>query len=220
MRHLQHILPLCLAAILAGMAVSSGHRSDAHSPISGARVSLSAVVAQPLDYLGGEVFFSFALESQPETWNPFLTRFGSEDYRALIAWGDEQHLWERAAFDAPAGMLFVRRGNPIEAMLGAAARYSRFEATGIVRQVLGGRPWIEVVALKPLREQFSEGSLIHAARAMSLIEAEHWGLAASSLERALLSPLPERARVELESLRSHCLGQAHRPIGPPVKNRK
>jgi hypothetical protein len=55
---------------------------------------------------------------------------------------------------------------------------------------------------------------------MSLIEAEHWGLAASSLERALLSPLPERARVELESLRSHCLGQAHRPIGPPVKNRK
>ncbi len=46
MRHVHRLLPLCLAAILAGMAVSKGHRSDENSPISGARVALAQVVAQ------------------------------------------------------------------------------------------------------------------------------------------------------------------------------
>jgi hypothetical protein len=220
MRHLHRLLPLCLAVILAGMAVSKGHRSDQNSPISGARVSLAQVVAAPLDYLGGELRFSLAVESQPQAWNPFLTRFGSEDYRAVVAWGDEQPLWERSAFEAPATMLFARRGSACEAALEATPRYGRLEATGIVRQVHGGKPWIELVALSPLKERFTEGSLIHAARGVELMAAEHYRLAAASFERALASDLPERARTELDRLRLYSLSLAPAPIEIPVKNKR
>jgi len=220
MRHLHRLLPLCLAAILAGMAVSKGHRTDQASPITGTRVALAQVVAQPLDYLGGEVRFTLAVESQPQAWNPFLTRFGTEDYRAVVAWGDEQPLWERADFEAPASMLFARRGSACERLLEATPRYGRLEATAIVRQVHGGKPWIELVALATLQQAFTEGSLIHAARGVELMAAEHWRLAASSFERALASDLPERARAELERLRLHSLSLAPAPIEIPVENKR
>lgn len=220
MRHLHRLLPLCLAAILAGMAVSKGHRDDQDSPISGARVALSQVVAQPLDYLGGELRFTFAVESHPPAWNPFLTRFGSEDYCAVVAWGDEQPLWERAAFEAPASMLFARRGGDCETILSTTPRYGRLEALGIVRQVHGGKPWIELVELAPLKERFTEGSLIHAARGVELMAAEHYRLAAASFERSLASELPERAHIDLERLRQHSLSLAPAKLEIPVKNKR
>lgn len=219
MRQLHRLLPLVLAVVLAGMAVSKGHRSEAGGPISGARVALSEVAQRPLEYLGGELRFTLAVESQPQTWNPLLTRFGSEDYRAVVAWGDEQPLWERAPYEAPAAMLFARRGSACESVLAGATRYARLDATGIVRQVQGGKPWIELTELRPLPEQFTAGSLIHAARGVELMAAEHWNLAASSFERALASRLPEQARVELERLRTQCLACAPRVVPVRFKQR-
>lgn len=220
MKQLHRLLPLFVAAALAGLAVSDGHRADAGDPISGAQVTLSEVVAHPLEYLGGTVHFTLQLESQPETWNPYLTRFGTDDYRAVIAWGDEQALWERSAYEAPVASLFVRRGTPIEEWIARAGRYARFEATGVVRQVLLGRPWIEVTELAPLSPQFTEGSLIHASRAMDLMAAEHWELAAQSFQRAMASNLPDRMRLELERLRAACLSNASKPIDLPEKKKR
>lgn len=220
MKHLHRLLPLALAAALAGLAVSDGHRADAGDPISGAQVTLTDVVAHPLDYLGGKVHFTLQLESRPESWNPFLTRFGTDDYRAVIAWGDEQALWERSAYQSPVASLFVRRGTPNEESITRAGRYARFEATGIVRQVLVGRPWIELIDLVPLAPQFTEGSLIHASRAMDLMAAEHWDLAAQSFQRAMASDLPDRMRLELDRLRAACLAHAPAPIDLPEKKKR
>jgi hypothetical protein len=220
MKTLARALPLALAAVMAGMAVSDGHKNPISGTVSGAQVALSEVAAHATDYLGGELIFTIQLESQPAKWNPYITRFGTEDYRALIAWGDEQDLWEQDAYANPAAMLFARRGGPLEPMLEQAQRYARFEATGIVRQVLLGRPWIELTALVPLRQQFTNGSMIHAARGVELMESEHFDLAAQSFERAMASDLPGRARTELERLRSESLQHVSVPIELPTKKKR
>ena len=97
MKQLPRILPLALAAILGGMAL--GDRGIQGSPTWG------DVARGPRDFLGQEIRATIQVESQPADWNPYLTRFGTEDYRAVIAWGDEQDLWEQSAYENPAAML-------------------------------------------------------------------------------------------------------------------
>jgi len=219
MKTIARILPLALAAVLAGMAVSGGTQNQADGTLSGAHVTLTDVAKRASEYLGSELCFTMQIESQPPEWNPYVTRFGTDDYRAVIAWGDEQDLWQQADYENPAAMLFVRHSSPLEPALDTAQRYARFEATGVVRQVLLGRPWIELTALHPLRQQFTNGSMIHAARGMELVAAEHFELAAQSFERALASDLPERARHELERLRDESLRHVPPPIDPAKKKR-
>lgn len=219
MKKLYRLLPLAVALALAGMALGDGAGRDVEAAPSGTPVELRAVALKPLEFLGRELRFTIQIESQPADWNPFLTRFGTEDYRAVIAWGDEQSLWEQADYDSPPATLFARRGGAVEPVLLRAHRYDRFEASGIVRQVLAGRPWIELTDLRPLDEHFSEGSMIHAARGVELMAAEHWQLAAQSFERALASNLPARAREALVRLQSECAGHAPAPIELPAKKK-
>lgn len=217
MKAISRALPLALAAVLAGMAVSDGHRNKIDGPISGGQIALSEVAQHATDYLGSQLHFTIQVESQPAEWNPYVTRFGAGDYRAVIAWGDEQDLWRPEAYERPAAMLFARKGSALEPILDAAQRYSRFEATGVVRQVLLGRPWIELSALTPLRPQFTTGSMIHASRGVELMASDHYDLAAQSFERAMASDLPERARLELERLRTESLEHVPAQIELPVK---
>ncbi|MEO6708056.1 MAG: hypothetical protein ABI054_07715 [Planctomycetota bacterium] len=217
---LSRSLPLVLAAILTSMAISDGHRTGLDGTIAGARVSLAEVAAHSTDYIGSELRFTVQVDSQPEQWNPYLTRFGTEDFAALIVWADEQNLWQQEDYDSPAAMVFVRRGTSLEPIAAAAQRYARFEVTGIVRQVLVARPWIELTAMTPLHPQFTTGSMIHASRGVELMTSEHFDLAAQSFERALASDLPDRARVELERMRSESLEHSPAPIEPPAKKNR
>ncbi len=125
--------------------------------------------------------------------------------------------WAPEEYAHPAATLFVRRGSAADAALGSPGRYARFEAVGVVRQMFLGRPWIELTRLEPLSQQFTEGSMIHASRAVELMAAGHWGMAAESFERALASDLPARARTELDELRTLCLSRA--PRTPPGTKR-
>ena len=219
MKHLHHLLPLALAALLTGMAIGRGGSDGSAAAdefethrVEALAVDLGEVCLRARGHLGETVRFTLQVESLPESWNPYVTRFGTEDYRAVTVWGDEQNLWDPEQYRTPAATLFLRRGGSADTALGTPARYARFEAVGVVRQVFLGRPWIELVALAPLREQFTEGSMVHAARGVELMAAEHWLLAGQSFERALASELPARVRGELEALRTLCLARVPRPI--------
>lgn len=225
MKNFHQVLPLGLAAVLLGMAIGRGG-DDAQDPntdpaafselIGGETtpVELADVALHAREHLGRQVSFTLQVESLPEQWNPYLTRFGTDDYRAVVAWGDEQNLWDPEQYGAPAATLYVRRGGTADAALATPGRYARFAAVGVVRQVFLGRPWIELTRLEPLAQQFTEGSMIHAARGVELMAAGHWELAAQSFERALASDLPARAREELGALRGIC--QARAPKTPVV----
>lgn len=208
-RRLAHRLPLatlaaCVGLCLAGLRSADG-ASRASAPADEVRaVELGELHAEPAQWLGRRVRFAFQHHSLPEAWNPCLTRFGSQDYRAALAWSDDQLLWLLEEHDAPQALLFARRGTQPEAALESARTYARFEAVGHVRQVFLGRPWIELESLERLPEEVGEGAILHASRALGSMRERSWQLAREDLARARASNLPPHARQALERLDAEC----------------
>ena len=174
-------------------------------------VASEEIWSRPGDFLGGEVRFVVQHASWPEAWNPMATRFGAGDYKAWRAWGDDQLLWRADDYQRPRASIFVRRGGAAEWALEGIERYARYEVVGRVEAVLAGRPWIEVVGVRPLSEQVGDGSLVHARRGLVAFEDRHWQRAADEFQRALSSPVPPPARRELRRLRALCVDRLENP---------
>jgi hypothetical protein len=197
----------CLG-MLAVLVAAELARSFAGGPQERAPAPLAAVedlASDPLAHLGRELRLLVQAQDELARWNPYVTRFGAGDYRAFRAWSDSQCLWRKTDWEAPAATLFARRGSPAERALASAHRYQRLEVTVRVAQVFLGRAWLEVVSASPLRGAIGEGSILHASRAVGLMNEGRWQLALDNLDRASLGDMPEPAREELRRLRERCL---------------
>lgn len=159
---------------------------------------------RPVDWLGQTVRLQLQFSGRVETWNPYLTRFGTRQFSAVQAWTDEQFPWIKAEYDAPAVRVFLRSGKACDWALEGAKPGARFEMTVIVREMFLDLPWVEVVEVLPLAERISEGTSIHAGKALELMTARSFGLAESELEQAITDDLPAVARAELERLLVLC----------------
>ena len=167
-------------------------------------VSLQRVCGDPLAYLGRDVRLRFQVSQELGHWNPYLTRFGPADYRALSAWSDEQILWDKSTWDQPAATLFVHRGRVADLTLERTTRYARYEATAKVAQVFLGRPWIEITSVQRIGDEIGEGSILHASKALEHMGEKRWQLALENLDRAAVGEMPSAARDELRRLRQLC----------------
>lgn len=168
------------------------------------RYSLGALVDKPDLRLGETVNATVQFHGELEEWNPFLTRFDPSAYRGLTLWADEQWLWLKDDFDAPRAIVFARRGTHAEAVLSGAKRHDRLELDLVVRELHAGRAWIEVTGARWTEQQTPEGTVLHAIRALDMIEREGWALAVSELERALKPNLPSHVRLELAEILRRC----------------
>lgn len=210
--------------LVLSLAWSEGGGPQGVDQIGGASlgpVSLPATAlwSQPGENLGREVLLTVQVHSHPESWNPFVTRFGTGGYVCLRAWADEQLLWQAEEFQHPRVRVFARRGSAAHWALAEAERYQRFELTCTVRSVFGGVPWVEVSGVKPLIRQVKDGTVLHASRGVEAFDKKAWGRAKSELERALVGGLPPRGREEIERLIALCETQiAKRRILRPVTN--
>ena len=177
-------------------------RPAAASPadVAPALVTWRELCARPGRSLGRRVRLEVQFHARIAAWNPYLSRFGPRDHRAIGAWADEQFAWRVGDYESPAVRFFVRAESAADFAFDSARTFGRFEVTGVVREIFRGEPWIEVDAATPLSEQVTEGTVIHAARAIELANEEQWELAEAELVRALASPLPAKARVELERI--------------------
>jgi len=204
------IAMLCVFALLQFAA--------AHPPEAAPRAALEAVFEEPRAWVGRELRATFQLAALPETWNPYVTRFGTRDWVAANVWGDGQFLWLEDEHATPLGLVFARRGSPAADVLSAASPYGRYTARLGVRQVFLGRPWAEILELSPEESAVDEGTILHASRALKLMASEDWQLAREDLLRASAALLPDHARAELERLRLVCeeglAERARRVIGP------
>jgi hypothetical protein len=179
--------------------VPAGHAiEEAPAPM----VSWSELETSSTQRMGQRVRVQVQFHSPIASWNPFMTRFGSREFSAVRAWADEQFPWVAAEFESPAARLFTRRGSEAERVLASARPTQRFELDAVVREVFFDRPWVEVLAARPLTEFIGEGTVIHARRGIELAEAGAWELAEAEYERALTTTLPPSARAELERLRA------------------
>jgi hypothetical protein len=190
----------------AGLGVRAREPGQAARPQTAVQVPRAVAAARPargdpgralqnpLAYLGVPAHVTLQVEAVPRGLESLCDALGPGDWAAVSAWGDEQLLWEKAAYDHPVGLLFARRGTASAAQLARATRYERYSAEVVVRQVFLGRPWIEIRSLQRSPQQVTEGAVLHASRALNLMEGEHWSFAIEDFGRALSSDLPARAR--------------------------
>jgi hypothetical protein len=199
-------LILCVALCLSALGGARSAATDAPDApdAAPADVAFGELQRDASGWLGARVRFTFQFQDSPPVWNPYLTRFGTNDYVGAVGWGDDQLLWRAEDFGAPCVLVFARRGTPAATLLDAARTYSRFEVVGRVSQVFLGLPWIELETAERLPQETGEGAVLHASRALRAMEAGDWGRALEDLARAEISNLPPLARDELARLRSIC----------------
>jgi hypothetical protein len=194
--------PAVFAAWRGVSSASSGLTQNAPKDAPEAPyLSLAEVSKDAQLHLGRTLRVRFQVESEPTSWNPYLTRFGSADWRGLKVWADEQFLWEREAWENPVANVFARRGSVADEVLAGAPRLARYEALAHVRQVFLGRPWIELEQVQRIKGAIGEGSVLHATRALEHVEKEQWRNALDNYDRALVGEMPDVARAELRRLR-------------------
>lgn len=170
--------------------------------------------------LGRRVKLVAQFQGPVERWNAYLSRFGPETHVALQFWSDEQFLWRVDEYEWPQVRLFVPRGGAVDEVFAHAATYERFEIEGTLRELFLSEPWIEVEFARRLPEQVSEGTVIHAGRALSLMDAGVWKLADAQLEQSLQALLPAHARAELERLRGLCRAQTPDDVAPAAQRQR
>jgi hypothetical protein len=206
------IAPLCVLGLAWSQGAPEPVPAPAQLTLPGAiadeapprSVSADELWAHPSSFLAKTVVIEVQIHSRMESWNPFLTRFGDGEFSAWAAWSDAQFPWLEAEFNAPRARLFARRGGPAEWALEGAQPYDRFELSCSVRSVFANRPWLEVIAVKPLVRKLSEGCIIHATRGLEFMQREAWQAAIGEFERAASAGIPAPALAELERLKQVC----------------
>lgn len=200
-------------ALGLGLAQPQDTRQASYSPRAAAAsappalpepVPAHELLARPGDFVGELVSLEVQFESEFEGWNPMLTRFSPGAFRGFKAWSDEQYLWNADEFRAPLVEVYAQRGGAAEWALADAKPFARFELLCRVQSNFAGKPWVEVLAVKPRFRQMQEGSLIHAVRAMEFVNKHLWKAALGEFERADSPGLPKRAHNELQRLIELC----------------
>ena len=202
-----HLLSAPLVAVFLHAApVPAVHLVEASAPVRPAlpTFSIGALLDKPEMRLGETHRVVAQLHGEITEWNPFLTRFHADDYSLVTFWADEQWLWIKEEFEAPAAEFFVRRRTELAEVLASAKRHDRFELDIAVREVHGGRTWMEIVGVHRTEQQTPEGTVLHAIRALDMVDREGWALAVNELERAMSPNLPGHVRRELQTLLEVC----------------
>lgn len=179
-----------------------GRQLQAQGPQAAAPTTLTEIARNPAAWRGVEVEFVLQFAAEHETWHWWTTRFQPDQYVGFAAWGDEQLLWEKYAFDHPEPHLFAARGSRAAVLLAETQTYRRYQVRAVVRTIFAGRPWIEVLSATPLERSLGEGTILHAARAYELLDAGSPVAAREQFERALAAPMPQAMRAVLEAARN------------------
>lgn len=206
------IATLCsaLACLLLGFPAPS-RAQDPEPEEELPRVELSALRAAPAENVGRRVRFVIQVREERASWNPWITRFGSAQFRSWSAWSDDRMLWERSVWEDPCETLFARRRQGAARVLAGARPYDRFEVVGAVREVFRGIAWIEIESAKRLPRAVGEGSVLHASRALELMQQEAWERALAELERARTTLLPRHADARLAELIAEVEAELEQP---------
>jgi hypothetical protein len=198
------------AAFTSSTSTAGARAVEVRGAEAPALVSWRDLCDRPCRWLGRKVRVRMQYESELADWNAYMTRFGKGQFDALRAWSDEQLPWIEAEYDSPEGLVFARKGSAAQHALEGAKKYSRYEFTIQVREVFLDTPWAEILEVRPMSEQIDEATVIHAARAIKLMDERAFRLALLELDVALEAPLPDAALLALKRLRDIC-ENAHEP---------
>ncbi|MDA1195873.1 MAG: hypothetical protein O2894_11900, partial [Planctomycetota bacterium] len=117
----------------------------------GEAVSLANVIRQPRDYRDRMLTFYCVLftASGEYKYYPPNTAFSEGQFANFAAWPDGSAVWDEAVFRGNFPFLYLRRTNTQLDELVALPRFTRLECTGKIRDIVRGRPAIEVFSFRP-----------------------------------------------------------------------
>lgn len=158
-------------------------------------VTLAKVLASPDAYRDVPISFTVQFHQVSKTGPSFFTRFDPDSWLGFSAWAEDAALWEKKAYETDFPYLFVRRDGPDLRTVNAAAIYDRFTLAAVVRDVIKGKPWIEVTSVRRLPEKMSEGSLVHLVKGLTLRDHRRFEAAAREFGAADCETLPLQVRL-------------------------
>jgi hypothetical protein len=174
-------------------------------------VPLSTILAKPEAWRDVPVAFVVQFHQIGKAGSSFFTRFEPDTWLGFSAWTDDAALWEKKAFESDFPHLFVRRDGADARIVTSAAIYDRLAVSGVVRDVIKGRPWIEVTSIRTLPEKMTEASLVHLVKGLTLRDHRRFEAAAREFEAADAVTLPVSVRVLGMREQAYALLNARKP---------
>lgn len=203
-----HLGPIVIALtfiaklVLTASVVMLTNSGELNQPDT--RVDLGVVYDHPAEAVGQELSFYVQFDGLQEDWNAFGTEFAPSSHLRATVWSDNQRLWDRLDFNNPLGEVYIRTNTRAAQRLLGVQRFQRLLCVGTVRNLRCGKPWIEVTHMYVARQSVSEGSLLHAIRAVDLHSRKAFTLARDEYARAITANLPKAVRSELQGLVDAC----------------
>jgi tetratricopeptide (TPR) repeat protein len=175
------------------------------------KVSLQDVLDRPQAYRDVPITFSVRFHQQEEIGMPFFSPFSREAYLSFSVWDGGQRLWKEEEYTADFPFCFIRRGGDrVVRTLAAMKSYQPLRVSGVVSNVYEGKPWIEIFAVRRVREPVLTDAILHALHAAETALAQGSPeIAVESYRRVLEEPLPDDVAGEVW----FGLGRAHLGTG-------
>ena len=202
-------LPLVVLAALAVPALGNGGGwwGDIFERKA---VDLQKVIRSPQELRGREVCFVLQFRELGAIENPYSSRFDRETHLNFSGWSLDAALWEKEAYDDAFPYLFARKGTKVARELGEARLYDRFEVTGRVEGIFGGKPWIEVRRIKRMEGALDEPALIRLVKAFRLKRLHRFDAAAAEFAQVADGRYPRDVQSLVVREQGLCLASANR----------
>ncbi len=155
---------LCLGAVGLGVLAGSGQGvAEAGDGWWGAldegeAVSLSNVIRAPREYRGRTITFFcvFYTAAGEFKYYPPNTAFTESLFINFAVWPDGVPVWEEKTYIGNFPFFYLRRTNEQRSELARVKRYTRLECTGRIRDIVRGRPAIEVFSFRETGHRLGE----------------------------------------------------------------
>jgi len=178
----------------------------------GEAVSLADVLRGPRDYRGKTLTFFCIFHRKESYFDPVRTPFNPERYDNFSVWPDGAALWQEKAYVNDMPFLYIRRNHTQRDAIMRLDPVTRIEVTGSIREMLRGRPTIEVFSFRKTGHRVSRQVMrdINAANNYARLGTENgYQLAARRFKSALTPDLPPLYEIAVRKM----LAQALRKLG-------
>jgi len=145
------VLPVVVLVLGFGVVVAEAGDGWWGGLDEGEAVSLADVIRGPRAYRDRTITFFCVFHTADGAFKyyPPNTPFSEQRHLNFSAWPDGAPVWEEATFKSDLPFLYLRRANSQRAALVRLPAYTRIEITGKVRDLVRGKPAIEVFSFRP-----------------------------------------------------------------------
>ncbi len=194
--------PAALVAALALLVLLAASAAPAHAGDGwwgglddGEAVSLADVIRGPRDYRERTITFFCVFHTADGEFKyyPPNTAFSERRHLNFSVWHDGAAMWEERTFTNDLPFLYLRRTNPQRVELLRLPSFTRLEVTGKIRDIVRGKPAIEVFSFRATGHRFGKTVWKEIMRGRNYAHAgttQGYQLAARAFKEALQPDLP------------------------------